>query len=105
VSREVARTSAREIETESLRLHYGEHWPVGTIAKQLGVHPDVVRRVIFRKQGAAAPSGRTPSVLAPYYDFVEQTLREYPTLRSTRLYDMLRERGYSGSSSTRCRAR
>jgi transposase len=93
-------TSALEIEAETLRLHYGEHWPVGTIARQLGVHPDVVRRVIFRKQGAAAPGGRTPSVLAPYFDFVEQTLREYPTLRSTRLYDMLRERGYAGSPRT-----
>jgi transposase len=93
-------TSSRDIEAEAIRLHYGEHWPVGTIARQLGVHPDVVRRVIVRKHGPAAPSGGSVSVLAPYYEFVEQTLREYPTLRSTRLYDMLRQRGYPGSPRT-----
>jgi hypothetical protein len=57
--------------------------------RQLGVHPDVVRRVIVRKHGPAAPSGGSVSVLPPFYELVEQTLREYPTLRSTRLYDML----------------
>jgi transposase len=93
-------TKAPEIEVEILRLHFGEHWPIGTIARQLGIHADVVRRVVGRPQGAAAPAHRPLSVLAPYYAFVEQTLREYPTLRSTRLYDMLSERGYPGSPRT-----
>jgi len=93
-------TKAREIDAEVLRLHYGEHWPVGTIARQLGIHADVVRRAIGRKQGVVAPGSRPLSVLAPYYEFVEQTLREYPSLRSTRLYDMLRARGYPGSPRT-----
>lgn len=35
-----------EVEAEILRLYYAEHWRVGTIAAQLGVHPDVVRRVL-----------------------------------------------------------
>jgi transposase len=35
--------------------------------------------------------------LAPYRAFVEQTLAQYPRLRATRICDMLRERGYSGS--------
>jgi transposase len=93
-------TKSREIDAEVLRLHYGEHWPVGTIARQLGLHADVVRRAIGRKQGVAAPGSRPLSVLAPYYEFVEQTLRQYPSLRSTRLYDMLRARGYPGSPRT-----
>ena len=93
-------TKAPEIEVEILRLHFGEHWPVGTIARQLGIHADVVRRVIGRQHGPAAPAHRPASVLAPYYEFVEQTLRAYPTLRATRLYDMLRERGYPGSPRT-----
>jgi hypothetical protein len=30
-------------------------------------------------------------------DFVRQTLDQYPRLRATRLYQMIRERGYTGS--------
>ncbi len=35
-----------EVETAILRLHHAEHWPVGTVASQLGIHTDVVRRVL-----------------------------------------------------------
>ena len=35
-----------------------EHWPVGTIASQLGVHRDVVRRVLG--VGIARPGAGTP---------------------------------------------
>ena len=35
-----------EVEAEVVRLHYAEHWPVGTIATQLDLHPDVVKRVL-----------------------------------------------------------
>jgi hypothetical protein len=35
-----------ELEAAIVRLHYAEHWKVGTIAAQLDVHPDVVRRVL-----------------------------------------------------------
>jgi hypothetical protein len=31
-------TVPKEIETDIARLHYGEHWPVGTIAAQLKIH-------------------------------------------------------------------
>ena len=31
---------------EIRRLYYGEHWKVGTIAAQLGVHHDTVRAAI-----------------------------------------------------------
>jgi len=36
--------STSELEAEIVRLHYAEHWPVGTIATQLETHPDQVRR-------------------------------------------------------------
>ncbi len=35
-----------EVEAEIIRLYFAEHWRVGTIAAQLGTHPDVVRRVL-----------------------------------------------------------
>ena len=94
-------TVPRETEAAILRLHYGEHWPYGTIATQLGVHIDVVRRVLNRPPaGAAAPTARRPSVIQPYAEFIEQSLQQYPKLLATRLYDMIRERGYTGSVRT-----
>ena len=31
---------------EIRRLHYAEHWTIGTIASELGVHHDTVRRAL-----------------------------------------------------------
>jgi hypothetical protein len=39
-------TVVAEVEAEIARLFAVEHWKVGTIAAQLGVHHDVVRRVL-----------------------------------------------------------
>jgi transposase len=33
----------------------------------------------------------------PYLPFVRQVLEQHPRLRATRLYQMIRDRGYSGS--------
>lgn len=48
-----------EVAAEIVRLHQAEHWPVGTIATQLELHPDVVRRVL----GIGVPT-RTRTVRA-----------------------------------------
>jgi transposase len=88
-------------EAEICRLYFAEHWRRGTIAAQLGVHPDVVERVL----GRPGPKPRTgialiPSVLEPYAGFIDETLSIYPRLVGTRICDMLRERGYKGSLRT-----
>jgi transposase len=93
-------TVSRETEAEIARLFHAEHWKIGTIARQLDIHPDVVRRVLLlgsadrRKKTVTRPP---PAAVAPYVAFLNETLGRYPTLRSTRLCDMLRERGYRGS--------
>jgi transposase len=92
-------TKPPDLDVEILRLHYGEHWPIGTIARQLAIHPDVVRRVLGLHQPRPSVQRRS-SLVEPYAQFIEQTLRQYPTLRATRLHDMLRERGFAGSART-----
>jgi transposase len=88
-----------EQEAEIVRLYWAEHWKVGTIAAQLGVHPDLVRRVIGL--GAAGEeAGPRPRLVDPYRDFIAETLARYPRLRATRLWDMLRERGFAGAVRT-----
>ncbi len=41
-------TIAHELEARILRYHHMEHWRIGTIATQLGVHRTTVQRVLAR---------------------------------------------------------
>lgn len=88
---------ARALETEILRLHHTEHWPVGTIATQLRVHHSTVRRVLAQAGAPVAQPTPRPSIIEPYRAFIVETLGKYPTLRASRLYTMVRERGYPGA--------
>lgn len=87
-----------ETSAEIRRLYYAEHWKIGTIATAKGVHPDAVRRALnepgVRGQSRAARAKITDAFLP----LIRETLDRYPRLRATRLYQMLRERGYRGSA-------
>ncbi|MCC6535324.1 MAG: IS21 family transposase [Burkholderiales bacterium] len=87
---------SRALEAEILRLHATEHWPVGTIATQLRVHHGTVRRVLAQA-GVPAQKPVRASMVEPYLAFISETLAKYPTLRASRLYAMVRERGYPGA--------
>lgn len=85
---------APDVRAEVRRLYFAEHWKVGTIAAQLNLHHDTVRAAL---EMGARPAVVRPTALDPYLDFVRKTLHEYPRLRATRLHEMLRLRGFSGS--------
>jgi transposase len=85
-----------ETRVQIRRYFYAEHWKIGTISQTLNVHPDTVRRAIEVERFQHAEPLR-PSIVDPYLPFVRETLEQYPRLRSTRLYQMIRDRGYSGS--------
>jgi transposase len=79
------------------RYFYAEHWKVGTIATELGVHPDTVRRAIESDRFSPAGQQLRATITDPYMGFLRQALNEHPRLRATRLHAMLRDRGYTGS--------
>jgi transposase len=85
-----------ELRAEIRRLFYAEHFKLGTIATQLGVHYDTVRAAVdtdrFNTRGVARPSA-----FDPYLAFMTEVLDRYPSLRATRLHEMLVQRGYRGS--------
>jgi transposase len=81
---------------EIRRLFFAEHWRVGTIVTQLGVHPDTVRRALETAR-FARPAVVRPSLVDPYRAFLQATLQQYPRLRATRLFEMVKARGYPGS--------
>jgi transposase len=90
-------------EAEIRRLYHAEHWKVGTIASHLGVHHDVVRRVLGtlpRRAHRRRSAGPRPSPLAPFLEFIDAQLAAYPRLCASRLFDMLQSRGYTGSLRT-----
>jgi len=89
-----------DIEAEIRRLYFAEHWRRGTIATQLGLHVDVVERVIGPTGRGAKASGQSMMILDPFLTVIAETLERYPRLRATRLYDMLVGRGYEGSIRT-----
>ncbi len=69
---------------------------MGTIASQLGIHPDTVRHALETARFHGGHRLRA-SITDPYLDFIRLTLEQYPRLRATRIYQMIRERGYRGS--------
>jgi transposase len=87
-----------EQHAEIRRLYYGEHWTVGTVAAQLGVHHETVRAALAETRVVRRGACRRTH-LDPYLPFVRDTLAQYPRLRATRLHEMLRVRGYPGSAT------
>lgn len=93
-----------ELRAEIRRLFYAEHWKVGTIVAALGVHADTVRRAIELERFQSAVARPRPTKLDVYLPFIRETLERYPRLCATRIYQMLRPRGYTGSVSRLRRA-
>ena len=85
-----------EARAQIRRYYYAEHWKIGTIAQELGLHSETVRHAVeLQRLGVTQPL--RPSLVDPYVEFIRQTLEQHPRLRATRIYQMIHERGYAGS--------
>lgn len=88
---------AKDREADVLRLFHGEKWPVGTIATQLGLHHTTVQRVLRDAGVEMKVVAPRPSKVDPFVPFIVEQLEKYPRLRASRLFGMIKERGYVGS--------
>jgi len=86
----------KETEAEILRLYHGEKWPIGTIAGQLGIHHTTVQRVLRHTGVDSKVVAPRASMVDPFVPFIVEQLQKYPALRSSRLFVMIKERGYPG---------
>jgi transposase len=77
-------------------LFHAEHWKIGTIANDLGLHFETVRIALETDRFNNSKSIRT-SITDPYADSIRQILEQYPRLRATRVFQMIRDRGYKGN--------
>ena len=69
---------------------------MGTIARQLGIHHGTVDRVLTQAGLPRLDRPRRPSLIDHFLPFILDTLKQFPQLTASRLYAMVRERGYSG---------
>lgn len=86
-----------ELKANILRYHHVEKWRVGTIARHLSVHHTTVKRVLSETGVSKHSILVQESMIDPFLSFITETLQRFPTLTSSRLYDMVKERGYPGS--------
>ncbi len=87
-----------ELRAQILRLYLAEHWRIGTIARQLHLHRDTVRRVLAVSSVLRMPIVAPVKLIDPFMPFLRETLAKFPTLAASRLYAMVQERGYVGGS-------
>jgi len=87
---------SKETEAEIVRLYHGEKWPIGTIAGQLGLHHTTVQRVLGQTGVEPKVVAPRPSMVDPFVPFIVEQLQKYPELRASRLFAMIKERGYPG---------
>jgi len=89
---------SKETEAEVLRLFHAEKWRIGTIAAQLGVHHTTVQRILRQTGVESKTVAPRPAMVDAYLPFVMQQLEKYPGLCASRLFEMVRERGYPGGA-------
>src|ERR1700730_2335362 len=86
----------RETQAYIRHLFYAEHWKMGTIAQQLSIHPDAVRHAL-QTDSFHPEQVLRPCITVPYRGVGLATLQSYPRLLATRIFQMVRDRGYTGS--------
>jgi transposase len=84
-----------ELITRIRHLYFAEHWKIGTIATELGLHYETVRSALETDR-FNRPRIVRPTKADPYMAFIRETLEKHPRLRATRIHQMLRQRGYTG---------
>ena len=66
-----------EQHAEIRRLHFGEHWKVGTIAAALGVHHDAVRAALAHDTQTLRRGTCRATMLDPYLPFLRDTVASW----------------------------
>jgi len=84
-----------ELRAKILRYRLVELWRTGTIATQLHVHHGTVERIL-RQEGLPRVGVVRASNIDSYLPFILETLKKFPDLRASRLYAMVKVRGYKG---------
>jgi transposase len=84
-----------EIRAEMRRLVLAEGWKIETVARRFGVHHGSVRRAL--RDGEPAHELPKTSALDPFKPYIVGRLLDLPELTAVRLFEEVKERGYTRS--------
>lgn len=83
------------LKAKVLHLREVERLSIRQIARQLGVCPKRIRRILKGSPAPARPP--KPSILEPYRHLIVAWYRDYPRLKAKQIYERLMSYGYRGS--------
>ena len=86
-----------DVRSRIRRLYFAEHWRIGTIATELGVHHETVARAVGTDRFLRSGIECRPTMLDPYKPFIADVLDKHPRLRATRIFEMVKGRGFQGN--------
>lgn len=85
-----------EIRGQIVRYRLVEKWSVSAIAKHFGIHHSTVTGALRRVGVPPSSLPKRKSIADPYLPFIKEQLEKHPDLLASRLFEMVRQRGYPG---------
>ena len=86
----------QETRAEICRLVRSEHFSVTKTAKIVGVHHSTVQRVLEMDGRAPVAQRIKRSQLDEFAQFISQKIDDYPKVKASTVWRMLRDRGFTG---------
>ena len=77
-------------------LFYAQHYTMNAIGDSLGIHHSTVKGVLDLAGKPHRTRAVCETLLSPYRTVIEELLDKTPKLRSTRIIQILQDRGYTG---------
>lgn len=77
-------------------LFYAQHYTMNAIGDSLGIHHSTVKSVLDLAGKPHRTRAVCETLLSPYRTMIEELLDKTPKLRSTRIIQILQDRGYTG---------
>ena len=89
-----------ELRNKIRRMYFVDHLSIHSICSDCGVHRDTVANAIKIPRKERDKIGYFSPLVAPFEPLIKTKLNQYPSMKSTRLIQILRDQGYQGSINT-----
>lgn len=89
-----------DVQAQILSLYFSDKRAIRSIAREVGVDPKTVRRLVRRREvRLSSRIGVRPSILDPYKPEILELIKKDPRITTTALLNILRTKGYPGGIS------
>ena len=84
-----------ELQAKIKKLHFFEHYTCNAIGKMVGLHRDTVHKYLYKSEGACVK--KRIKLVDPFIPEIKRHIEQYPKIRSTQLFKILKDMGYKGA--------